>query len=594
MSGSEPPVDRGPDRFGPTDAVLGQLLDPSIWHDGLERYARATNLAVALTDADGRLLGECINPQPTWRLFRARKPADGAGCPFALMPTRPCTCITDALARGALFFGRDRTGLVHFAVPLMLDEQPLGTVVAGQVFDQFPEQLVLEHAARQFGLRPEEVWQAARREHPVKPAALRVYADLLATLGQTFLQTRYHRIIDADRLAEMTRLGEQLRQRTQELTQADRRKDEFLAMLAHELRNPLAAARNAVQVMRMLAREDANLRWAGEVVERQVQHLGRLVDDLLDVSRFTSGKVTLRKEPTDLAAVVARAVETARPAVEGRRQKLSVTLPPERLRVDGDPVRLAQVVGNLLNNAAKYTPEGGRIWLTAGREGGEAVLRVRDTGVGIAPEMLPRVFDLFAQADGSLARSEGGLGIGLTLVKSLLEMHGGRVEAHSAGPDQGSEFVVRLPLLPAPQSPADTPEKDGPCVPVPPRRVLVVDDNVDAADSLAKVLALMGHDVRTAHDGPAALEEARDSAPDVVLLDIGLPRMDGYEVARRLREQVAPEHVLLVAMTGYGQDGDRRNSHEAGFDAHLVKPVDLAALEKLLASDGSPARPAKV
>jgi CheY-like chemotaxis protein len=337
--------------------------------------------------------------------------------------------------------------------------------------------------------------------------------------------------------------------------------------------------------MRLLVHDNANLRLMGEVVERQVQHLSRLVDDLLDVSRFTRGKITLRKEPTDLAAVVARAVEIARSAVEGRRQELSVLHSSEPLRVEADPVRLAQVLGNLLNNAAKYTPEGGRIWLTAGREDGEAVLRVRDTGIGIRADMLPRVFDLFTQGDRTLDRAQGGLGIGLTLAKSLIELHGGRVEAHSAGPNQGSEFVVRLPLLPGSAHPEEARvEKNERNAPSPPRRVLVVDDNTDTAESLAKLLELMGHQVRTAPDGPAALESVRDYRPEVVLLDIGLPGMDGYEVARRLRAERATEAVFLVALTGYGQEEDRRRSREAGFDRHLVKPVDLNTLRQVLVS----------
>jgi signal transduction histidine kinase/CheY-like chemotaxis protein len=489
------------------------------------------------------------------------------------------------LGHGGPVWVHDRARLVHFVLPLVLGEHQLGALVAGQVFDQYPEQTALEHAAKQFGLAPERVWQQARLEVPVARTTLQVYADLLATLGRTFLQTRYHSITEANRLAEMTRLRDLLQQHTQELTAADRRKDEFLAMLAHELRNPLAPIRNAVQVIRLFARDDPNLRRAGEVVERQVGHMVRLVDDLLDVARLTSGKITLRQEPTDLAVVVASAVESTRPAIEGRRHELAVVLPPERLQVRADPVRLAQVLANLLNNAAKYTPEGGRIWLTAEREDAEVVARVRDAGIGMAADMLPRVFDLFTQAEGTLDRAQGGLGIGLTLVRNLVELHGGSVQAFSGGLNEGSEFVVRLPLLPETPPPEEGKGKEtGRGAVSPSRRLLVVDDNVDAAESLADWLELTGHEVRTAHDGPAALEAAHAYQPEVVLLDLGLPRMDGYEVARRLRESLAAKNVVLVALTGYGREEDRHRSREAGFDYHLVKPVDVGGLQQLLAS----------
>jgi PAS domain S-box-containing protein len=369
------------------------------------------------------------------------------------------------------------------------------------------------------------------------------------------------------------------------LKQSDRRKDEFLAMLAHELRNPLAPIRNAVQIMQLLGPVDPNLQRAQEMIERQVKHLARLVDDLLDVSRITSGKIKLRKESVELAAVLARAVETSRPLIDARRHELTITLPPESLRLEADTTRLAQVVSNLLNNAAKYTEEGGRIGLTVQREGAVAVLRVKDNGMGIPADLLPQVFDLFTQGDRSLARSEGGLGIGLTLVESLVEMHGGSIEASSEGPDKGSEFVVRLPLREVRPGPAASDEESEP-----PqrergafRRILVVDDNVDAAESLALVLRTGGHELRTAYDGPAALQTAETFRPEVVLLDIGLPRMDGYEVARRFRKQSETKAVLLVALTGYGQDEDRRQAEEAGFDAHLTKPADPAILQKLLA-----------
>ena len=376
-------------------------------------------------------------------------------------------------------------------------------------------------------------------------------------------------------------------QRADQLAEGDRRKDEFLAMLAHELRGPLAPIRNAVQIIKSCDGDRATIDKARGMVERQVKHLSRIVDDLLDVARITQGKVTLHRDPVELATVIARAVETSRPLIDARRHELLVTLPREALWVEADVTRLAQVVGNLLNNAAKYTPERGHIRLTVEGGSGEAVVRVRDNGIGIPAALLPTVFDLFTQGDHSLARSEGGLGIGLTLVKNLVEMHGGRVEARSDGPSRGSEFVVRLPLLvegegwrgEGQNASSPSPLHPSPFTP----RILVVDDNVDAAESLAMVLRVEGYEVRTCYDGPAALQAAAAFQPQVVLLDIGLPRMDGFEVARRLREQPALAKSLLVAVTGYGQDEDRRRTAAAGFDAHLVKPADLTALHRLLA-----------
>ncbi|MBV9121955.1 MAG: response regulator, partial [Planctomycetes bacterium] len=374
-----------------------------------------------------------------------------------------------------------------------------------------------------------------------------------------------------------------LRQSEERLREEARRKDEFLAMLAHELRNPLAPIRNSAQVLRLLGQADPNLQRASDMIERQVAHLARMVDDLLDVSRITRGKVQLQKEPVELAPVLARAVETTRPLLDARRQELTVTLPPDPVVVEGDTTRLAQVVSNLLNNAAKYSEEGGHIRLTLERGLAQAVIRVRDHGLGIPADLLPRVFDLFTQGDRSLARSEGGLGIGLTLVKNLVEMHGGTVEAFSEGPGRGSEFVVLLPRLERGRGRRPGREAEPARVPTASRRVLVVDDNPDAAESLALLLRVEGHEVRTAHDGPAALKAATEFQPEVIFLDIGLPRVSGYEVARQLREQLGLKKVLLVAVTGYGQEEDRRRSREAGFDAHLTKPADPAALHELLA-----------
>jgi two-component system CheB/CheR fusion protein len=370
------------------------------------------------------------------------------------------------------------------------------------------------------------------------------------------------------------------------LREADHRKDEFLAMLAHELRNPLAPIHNAVHALKRLGPPEPQLQQLFNMIDRQSELLARLVDDLLEVARITQGKIELRKEKAELLAVVGRAVETSRPLIEARKQQLMVSLPEEPLRVEGDVVRLGQVIVNLLNNAAKYTGEDGQIWLKVERQDGEVLLRVKDTGIGIPAKDLPYVFDLFAQAERSLDRAQGGLGIGLTLVRRIVEMHGGRVEAFSEGPNRGSEFIVHLPLL---AESAPEPQRSGPQGPneaaeVVLCRVLVVDDNVDSAESMALLLELEGHAVEVAYDGPTAVEAARRMRPHVVLLDIGLPGMNGYEVARVLRQEPRLDKTVLIALTGYGKAEDRARTKAAGFDHHLTKPVDQELLASLIKS----------
>jgi PAS domain S-box-containing protein len=367
-----------------------------------------------------------------------------------------------------------------------------------------------------------------------------------------------------------------------ELKEADRRKDEFLAMLAHELRNPLAPIRNALHIMKMPGASGEDMEHARQMTERQVQYMVRLVDDLLDVSRIMRGRIELRKEPVELAAVLANAVETAQPMIDARGQQLLVCVPPEALRLEADPTRLTQVVANLLHNAAKFSEHSGRIWLTAERQGSEAIVRVRDEGAGIRAELLPRIFDLFVQGERTLERSQGGLGIGLTVVRKLVELHGGIISARSEGPGKGSEFTIRLPGLadPARQEQAEAGLRSIQASVT--RRILVVDDNVDAAESIAMLLRLWGHDVQLAHNGPEALKVAEAYQPDVIVLDIGLPGISGYEVARQLRQQPCFQKTLLIAMTGYGQEEDLRRSEEAGFNHHVTKPVDPDALHRLL------------
>ena len=415
------------------------------------------------------------------------------------------------------------------------------------------------------------------------------------------------RIIGASKIArditERKRLEDQLRQVAADLSNADRRKDEFLATLAHELRNPLAPLRNALQIIGLSPDPDAKER-ARKLMERQLGLMVRLVDDLMDVSRITRGKVELRKERVQLSAVVGSAVETSRPLIEQMGHELTVRVVKPPVVVDADPTRLAQVFANLLNNAAKYSDRGGHIWLTAEREGSDVVVSVKDTGIGIPPDKLTSIFDMFSQVDRSLEKAQGGLGIGLTLVRRLVEMHDGRVEARSEGVGRGAEFVVRLPLVveaPVPQRDHGEPGALKSSL-----RILIVDDNRDGADSLAEMLRLMGNDTRTAYDGQQGVAVTGDFRPDVVLMDIGLPKLNGYEAARRIREQPWGKHAVLIAVTGWGQDEDRRRSHDAGFDHHMVKPVDPAALMKLLAglqasatnspvsrsaSDASPYRP---
>jgi PAS domain S-box-containing protein len=364
------------------------------------------------------------------------------------------------------------------------------------------------------------------------------------------------------------------------LERAGRAKDEFLAMLGHELRNPFGAIAAAVAVLDAPGAEEGSRARALDVLRRQVGTVTRLLDDLLDVARITRGRVELRPERVDLRDVAARAVEVVRPALDARRHALSLALSTYPVPVMADPTRLEQVLVNLLSNAAKYTPPGGRVALAVAADDGEAVARVADTGAGIAPSMLPHVFDLFVQAERTIDRAEGGLGLGLTLVRALVEMHGGRVSARSDGPGAGSEFVVRLPLLGP--GPASAPRPAAPATPSP-LRLLVVDDNVDIAEMMTEVLAGAGHSVAVAHDGFGALEAAR-SRPDVVLLDLGMPGIDGLEVCRRLRADPAQAGLTLVALSGYGQPDDRAETAAAGFDHHLVKPVDFAALDRILAA----------
>ncbi|HEY9421286.1 MAG TPA: PAS domain S-box protein [Thermoanaerobaculia bacterium] len=403
----------------------------------------------------------------------------------------------------------------------------------------------------------------------------------------TWLQGRAVRLLNragevSEYIGTLTDITER-REAVEALKEADRRKDEFLALLAHELRNPLAPLRNGLQVLR-LAAGDANLiARSRDMMDRQLSHMVRLIDDLFDISRISRNKMELRRSRVLLADVISNAVETARPAIEAAGHELTVSLPPEPVPLNADLTRLAQVFGNLLNNSVKYTERGGQIWLTATRDGGQVVVTVRDTGIGIPAYALPSIFNMFSQVDRSIERSTGGLGIGLALVKGLVEMHGGTVEAASPGEGKGSTFTVRLPVQQDGAEPSpETAAEQWPDSAESKRRILVVDDNQDSAASMAMMLELLGNEVRTAHNGVEGVELAEQFRPQVILMDIGMPRLNGYEATRRIREQPWGRGMSVIALTGWGQEADRAKSAEAGCDGHLVKPVNLSDLEKLL------------
>ena len=426
---------------------------------------------------------------------------------------------------------------------------------------------------------------------PIVPDLLRARVSIFADLYRKTqllekLNAELERRVE-ERTAALAASTARLRESEEMLRETDRRKDEFLAMLAHELRNPLSPIRNSVEYLRLKER-DPELDWSYDVIDRQVDHLTRLVDDLLDVSRITRGRLEIRKKRVELAEILRGALETIQAPITRKGVRLHVSVPPGPVTLHADLVRMTQVLLNLLDNAVKFTPEGGAIWLTAQRDEGQLVLRVRDEGRGLEPEEMPELFQMFYQSHHTKSLSLGGLGIGLALVRRLVEMHGGTVEASSPGPGLGSEFVIRLPAqddLDTGAAPSDT-AADAPARTS--RRILVVDDNRDSAESLALLLRLSGHEVMAVHDGLAAVEAAESWAAEIVLLDIGLPDLDGYEVATRIRQRSDGRRVTLIAVTGWGQDSDRRRSREAGFDAHLTKPVEAAVLEKLLAAAPPP------
>jgi signal transduction histidine kinase/CheY-like chemotaxis protein len=412
------------------------------------------------------------------------------------------------------------------------------------------------------------------------PVPLRLHSIGESVFGTCLMLTD---LTEHRRFEELERTQEALRSSEEALRNADRRKDEFLATLAHELRNPLAPVRNAVEFVRAKGAAAPELRWAHDVIDRQVQLMARLLDDLLDVSRIALDRPELRRGVVELGAVVDAAVETSFPLIERAHQDLTVTLPPDPVYLEADPMRLAQVFGNLLNNAAKYTDDGGHIRLVAEADDGEVRVTVSDTGIGIAPDLLPHVFEIFSQAKPASGRSQGGLGIGLSLVKGLVELHGGTVAAESEGPGRGSSFTVRLPVARTDRAAAALHSRDTAASSEHrQRRVLVVDDHRDSAESLAMLLSAMGHQVEQAYDGHEAIDLAGTLRPDLLLLDIGMPQMDGYEACRRIKSERWGKDMCVVALTGWGQEEDRRKSQAAGFDHHLVKPVEIGQLAQLI------------
>ena len=478
----------------------------------------------------------------------------------------------------------------------VIDANPFMTTLLGYSHDEF-----LGKELWEIGLfRDINENRAAYRELQEKGYVRYEHLPLESRSGQKveveFVSNVYaenkHQVVQCNvrDITERSRLQRLTEEQAAALADLDHRKDEFLAMLSHELRNPLAPILNAALLLRLhsnrnrlLGIENPVIHQSATIIERQVGQLVRIVDELLEVSRITTGRIQLHQERIALSVVVENAMATVRSLIDQRKHELTVSLPTQATWVHADAARLEQVVVNLLTNAAKYTDPGGHIWLTLQQEGEEAVLRVRDSGVGIAPEVLPRIFDLFTQAERSLDRSQGGLGIGLALVQRLVEMHGGTVAASSVL-GKGSEFVVRLPVVSPPEQQPSLPPTDKAKPTGPSLRVLVVDDNVDTVTTLSMLVQESGHEVRTAFDGTSVLEAALDYRPNVVLLDIGLPGLNGFEVAKRLRQQPTLKNIVLVAMTGYGQESDRKRSQEAGFDHHLVKPGDFGKVLQILAT----------
>jgi signal transduction histidine kinase/ActR/RegA family two-component response regulator len=526
--------------------ALHAVIRPDAWRIALEKYGASTGTTVGVYESPAVMTLGPVHATSTFKAMHGDRsdPAMFSDCVRQCLPQRDTPVILE------------EDGVAVFGIGLNLGGEVIGAVVAGYCLTAFPEEAAVRRFTRRHGLLLSAVWRASRAQGPVTKPRLSLYAELLAVLTQTLLSENLR--------------SQQYEQAAARLAEANQAKDHFLAMLSHELRNPLAPIRIAMHVMSAGGPSTPEVQKAREIVDRQVAHLTRLLDDLLDVSRITTGKINLRKEAVNLATAVANALETSRNLIQEREHFLYVSLPLDPIWVDGDPVRLEQIITNLLNNAARYTPPKGHIRVTASRENADAVLRVRDDGVGIPAHLLSRVFDLFTQGERSAARSEGGLGIGLTIVRSLVDLHGGSATVASEGLGRGCEFVVRLPLGKAGAVGPEPAAKASAVLPT--CRILVIEDNADSREMLRSMLELEGHRVDVAEDGSAGLEAARSARPDVAMIDIGLPGLDGYEVGRRIRSELGSS-VMLIALTGYGQAEDRRRSERAGFDVHLVKPV---------------------
>ncbi len=581
------------------DDVAGKTLAEVFPDAKLEVVDRAIESAFGA--GASTLLTHALHPQLLPLHTRARRPLlhDVIITPFGdTQKSRQCVIqvvdVTDATRRER--FLRDRqnarySALVESAPDVILNVDSDGIIrlanpAAARQFGYAAEELIGREAA--FLFETESAWPKIWRSVNAGPAVARPIEVRVRLKDGTlrYFEVSAARWQDGSRTLVTAILRDVHDRRDAEiaLREMDRRKDQFLATLAHELRNPLAPLRNGLQLLK-LAKEDAALvERTRHMMELQLGQMVRLIDDLLDVGRITNDRIALNKEKTSLDKIIRQAIETSAPLIHAQQHELTIDLPAREIVLDADVVRLTQVFANLLNNAAKYTPVNGRISVSAEEHGGSATIYVRDNGVGISREMLPQVFEMFVQVDKSLERSQGGLGIGLSLVKRLVEMHGGTVEANSEGPGRGSVFIVRLPTTEAAaevETPAPT---ELAAAPPTGHRILVVDDNEDAATSLALLLKLMGHETRTANDGLEAIEVADEFQPDVALLDIGMPKLNGYETARRMRQKSWGREMLLVALTGWGQEADRRRSSDAGFNSHLVKPVNVAEIERLLTS----------
>jgi signal transduction histidine kinase/ActR/RegA family two-component response regulator len=543
------------------------LFHADVWKGALEKYGAVTHLTVALYGADGqKVAGEPVPPTPLHSLFEEHRFDPGV---FAECARR---CLAQVQERPAVVVSPSY-GLAVVGTSLVLDGTIVGAAVAGYAFVDFAEAPAVERLARQAGVPVRRLWEVARHQEPVPARRLVLNGELLQVLGDAILRENHR-----------TRQYEETAAR---LTREMAAKDEFLAVFGHELRNPLSPATTALHVMKLHGEGSREL----GIVERQVAHMTRLVEDLLDVSRITRGKIDLKKERVELHEVVSRAVELAEPALAQGEDVLVVRVPRSGMAIDADAGRLAQVFSNLLINAAKYSRARSSITVSAERDTDKIRVSVSDQGKGLAPEMLERVFDIFVQERQSLDRARGGLGLGLAVVRSIVGLHGGTVWARSAGVGHGSVFTVELPA--APPEAAKGPETAGPelaekepTAEQDRRRVLVVDDNEDAREAMAALVESQGHTVAVAHDGPSALEVAERFAPEIALVDIGLPAMDGYELAVRLRALVT--NVRLIAVTGYGQESDKRRAKEAGFEHHLVKPFQVEKLARLLVSPAAP------